>query len=178
MSMQPDTRGHRWVYRLIISGFVMVILVGVGGYLAYRKHASSKPTIDPNIRSAISFAALWPAKSAQLTVGTSTIKYSKADKLFSYVATTNEGITLTISEESTPESFIDAPNSYEKLLAGMQKYRSFESQVGTVYLTRPPQLGGGQSAVMNSKGTLLFVRPSRDLSDEAWMKIFNNLQLL
>jgi len=31
--------------------------------------------------------------------------------------------------------------------------------------------------VMSTKGTLMFVKPERDLSDDQWRKLFNSLEI-
>ena len=58
----------------------------------------------------------------------------------------------------------------------MVEYEKFDSRNGTVYLTNPKELNGGQATIMNSHGTLMFVKPVKALADNNWRQLFNNLK--
>jgi hypothetical protein len=85
---------------------------------------------------------------------------------------------ITISEQSSPPQFSEVPDSYAKLLQSLNQYAVYESANGTFYLTKPTELKGGQAAVMNAKGVLLFAKPTQDLSDKQWKQLFNDLSLV
>jgi hypothetical protein len=100
-----------------------------------------------------------------------TVKYDSGLKLLSFTASVG-GISTVFSEQPTPDSFNDAPQIYDKVLERMNDYSKFDVVAGTVHLTRPSDLGGKQAAVMNTKGTLLFAKPDRDLSTDQWRRLF------
>jgi hypothetical protein len=72
---------------------------------------------------------------------------------------------------------VDIPAAYTKLLSSLNQFDSFDSPNGTVALTHPKELNGAESAVMNAKGTLLFVRPNGNVSSDDWRRLFNNLHV-
>jgi len=67
---------------------------------------------------------------------------------------------------------------YDKVVTSMNGYGKFDCDSGTVHLTRPKDLAGKQAAVMNAKGTLMFVKPASDLSEDQWRKLFNGLEVI
>jgi hypothetical protein len=83
-----------------------------------------------------------------------------------------------LAEQAAPQSFTDVPQAYDALLNKLREYQDLNTSFGDVTLTRPVELNGGQSAVVNSKGTLIFAKPTRDLPDHQWQNIFNNMQLV
>lgn len=85
---------------------------------------------------------------------------------------------LAFTEQAVPDSFNDVPQVYDKLIEKLRGYSSFDSVNGTVSLTRPEELKGGQTAVMKSKGTLVFIKPEKDLSTDDWRRLVNNLQFV
>ena len=158
--------------------FVLLILLAGGGYFGYKQVSDSRAVLSRSIKSSLTFGIFWPTKDSPLIGDKTTIKYDTTENHFDYNAILSNGTLVTISEQATPESFVDIPQAYEKLVESMHTYRSFDSQTGKVYLTRPPQSSGNQTAVMNAKGTLLFMRAYKDLDDNTWTKIFNNLESL
>jgi CxxC motif-containing protein (DUF1111 family) len=45
-------------------------------------------------------------------------------------------------------------------------------------LTHPKELSGGQSAVANKAGTLIFAKPSVNLTNDEWKDFFESLRIL
>ena len=101
-------------------------------------------------------------------------KYDTKEKLLTFnvaFASTR----LVVSEQPTPDQFVDIPAVYTKLVDGLNNYESFDVNVGTVHLTEPKELSGKQAAVINAKGTLLFAKPDKNLTSDQWRKFFNGL---
>ena len=86
--------------------------------------------------------------------------------------------TIVMNQQAQPAVFNDVPNYFPQLLAKMNQYREISTDIGPVQLTRPTELGGGQSAVGNVRGTLTFAHPSVSLSDTQWKAFFDQLQVL
>ena len=82
---------------------------------------------------------------------------------------------VIFTEQSTPPIFSEVPQYLPSLLAKMNQYASFSSSSGTVYLTKPNELRGGQTAVIENGGTLLFIRPAQELSEKQWQQLCSGL---
>lgn len=134
-----------------------------------------KPPIPGPIKQELTSALLLP-KDPRFTVDRQSVKYDHSLKLLTFDATAF-GKQLVMSEQPTPGSFTDAPPAYQKILDTMNDYSDFDTAVGTVHLTRPETLHGKQAAVLNAKGTLLFVKPGSDLSSDQWRQIFKSFDV-
>lgn len=158
----------------VITIIIAIVFVGLIGY---HQSQVSRRIIPVSISHELSFSIYWPTKTSIAVGDKASIKYNPSEKLFSYTASLKDGNILTISEQPTPDTFVDVPNAYDKLIESMQKYKSFESSAGTIYLTRPVNLGGNQAGVMNSHGVLMFVKVAKDVTEDNWARFFNNLEL-
>jgi hypothetical protein len=117
------------------------------------------PIIPPEIEDRLTSSLLLP-DAEKAPVDTASVKYNDQEKLLSY-KTAFAGTTILISQQPTPEQFIDIPAAYKKVTDQMNTYKTFESANGTVFLTTPAQMKGRQAAVLNAKGTLLFANPDK-----------------
>jgi hypothetical protein len=136
-----------------------------------------KPPIPKNIQSQLDFTPYLVQPGTGITIDTSSYKYDASQKGLSFIARGKEYGKLTISEQPTPQQFIDIPEVYSKLVDKLNRYGVFDNAIGTVYLTRPDGQHTGQTAVINSKGVLMFVRSAKDLSDDQWRKVFGSFVL-
>lgn len=136
-----------------------------------------KPPIPKTIQSQLDFTPYLVKPGAAITVDKGTYKYDPSQKGLSFVATGKDFGKLTISEQPTPQQFIDIPEVYSKLVDKLNRYSVFDNDMGTVYLTRPDDQHTGQTAVINSKGVLMFVRSAKNLSDDQWRKLFGSFAL-
>lgn len=100
----------------------------------------------------------------------STIKYDTAHKGTSFVVT-GKGNKMTFAEQTTPDQFNDIPQYWQRFVDKLNGYKSFDSPDGKVALIRPQNLNQKQAAVFNGKGTLMFIYPEKDLSDNDWRKL-------
>ena len=156
--------------------YIIGSLATVGLVVVAVLYFGPKPPIPGPIRRQLTSTLLVPTLD-QVKVDRDSVQYDPKQKLLSYTATAFEK-EIVLSEQPTPESFLDIPQVYEKLVTSMGEYSKFEVEVGTVHLTRPKDLGGKQAAVLNSKGTLMFVKPARDLSNDEWRLLFRSLAVV
>jgi len=156
---------------LIIGSLVTIGLVVIGVMLV-----APKPPVPVEIKRAVTSTIMVP-QVREVEVSRDSMIYDSKLKLLSFTVAAY-GVKTVVSEQPTPESFIDIPQVYDKVVTNMNEYSKFDSDSGTVHLTRPKDLKGKQAAVMNAKGTLMFVKPDRDLSDEQWRKLFNGLEVV
>lgn len=172
-SVGSTGRGERYVR--IAAGAAVVLILAVGLAAGLKKYQSARTIVPANIKAQLSFGIFWPGTDAVLRGDKTTIKYDPTEKLFSYVARTAAGDQIIVSEQQTPESFVDVPTSFTKLTSTMQEYKSIDTSNGKVSLTRPVSLKGRQAAVMNARGVLVFLKPAKDIKDEDWARLANSL---
>jgi hypothetical protein len=156
--------------------FVVLGVTSVGAVAIVGMLLAPKPPIPTPVKRQVTSTILIP-KISDAVVDRQSVKYDKSLKLLSYTAIVY-GVKTVVSEQPTPDSFVDIPQVYDKVVSSMGEYKTFEVDVGTVHLTRPKELNGKQAAVLNTKGTLLFAKPEQDLSDDQWRKLFGSFDIL
>lgn len=159
----------RW-YVILAVGIVIV-----AGAATLFLLLAPKPLISSKIKSQLNFTLLLPQLSS-MPVDRSSIQYNAGLQLLSFDVM-DSGKKIVVSEQPTPQTFTDIPAAFQKVLDGMNDYADFGTNVGTVHLTNPPQLHGGQAAVLNTDGTLLFAKPATSLSQDEWRHFFVNLNV-
>ena len=174
MERKVIVRTSRKALFVTIAVIVMIVLAGVVIFA----QAKSEQLIPENIKKQLSFNVILPTDTETSKIDKTSIKYSADEKLLAYEVNLSDGNKLVVSEQPSPESFIDAPQSYDKLIGSLQQYAAFDTQKGRVFLTKPENLKGGQTAVMNSSGVLLFIRPEKALTEDAWKQLFNNIEIV
>jgi hypothetical protein len=149
--------------------FIVVVML-LGAIAATVIILAPKPAISKTIQRQVT-TTIFVTRSARVVIDKPSVAYNDKLKLLTYAATT-DGVKVVVSQQPSPTSFIDIPQVFDKVLAEMREYSKFEVAAGTVHLTRPKDLKGKQAAVLNSKGTLMFVKPESDLSDDQWRQLF------
>lgn len=157
---------------ILTSGLVTGAVVGTI-YLVQRQGI-----LPQNIQRQLDFKPfVVSSNSTSLHVNKSSYKYDPSQQGLSFTISADSYGLLTVSEQTTPQAFIDIPDYYTKLLDTLNRYSVFDDSLGTVYLIHPKDQKTGQTAVLNASGVLMFVRSTKDLSDEQWRQIFNQLVL-
>lgn len=155
----------------IIVVLVAAVAIGFSVYLLL-----PRSPIPGSIKKQLSSTLLVP-KSSEIVINRRSVKLDPKLDLLTFTVTAS-GTKVVVSEQPTPESFTDIPAFYGKVLGGLNEYKKFETEQGTVHLTKPQELHGKQAAVLNTKGTLLFAKPDRDLSDSQWRQFFNSFEIV
>ena len=169
--MKHSARWQKVLFTKLRVG-ILFATVAVVTVLFVILHHSSSPL--PNaIAKQVAYVTYYPGKQWQTSLQQAT--YTAGVLRFT---STQNNVSLSFSEQATPPVFTDVPQYYPSLLGKLNQYSSFGSVAGTVYLTKPAELKGGQTAVANTDGTLVFVRPNKDLSTTEWQRLFNNLQTI
>ena len=155
----------------IIGGVAVLGLITIVILLVAPKNPIPGP-----IKKQLTSTLLVP-RGGGAVVDRASVNYDRNQKLLifnvAYV-----GIKLVVSQQPTPDQFVDIPDVYTKLIDGLNNYSSFDSSIGTVHLTKPTQAHGGQWGVLNTKGTLMFVKPDKNLTDDQWRTFFNHVVVL
>lgn len=159
------------------AGFA--ILAGIGlGALHFLGGAGQSAIVPKATMAKVTYGVFEPQKDKVLQVDKDSVEFDEKNKIITYSAVTNDQTKLIFSEQPTPESFVDVPQAFDKLISSLQGYTSFDSVNGKVNLTHPKELKGQQAAVLNNKGTLMFIRATGNVSDDTWRQIFNNLDVV
>ncbi len=170
--------------KIILFGAIGLLLgVMVGGAIAITWYKlQPKPPIPDSIKSQVTSTLLVP-QGQNFVVDSKSVKYDSTAKLLIYNVRTY-GTKIVFSEQPTPAAFTNpntpgtftsADSAYGKFLKNLAQYGKFDVNVGTVYLTRPPQQQNHQVAIIKAKGTLLFAKADRNLTKAQWQQVFSSL---
>jgi len=158
----------------ILVAAAVVVAAGIVFALA----VALQPVVPPGIKKQLSIAVLYP-KDNTFAIDHSSWKYDKSLGLLTYlVRDKDNNAKITVSEQSSPPQFSEVPGTLDALTSKLNTYADFDSIDGHAYLTHPKELKGGQSALMNAKGTLMFAKPDKNLSDSDWHKFFNAIDIV
>lgn len=129
-----------------------------------------KPPLPGQIKSQVTSTILVPEGSGYV-VDRESVKYAQKDKLLTFKITKNDKTLATITQQPTPDTFVDIPEFSTKFFQQAGEYKTFDTAIGTVHLLRPGN-GVADAAAMNTKGTLMFINPVTKLSEADWRKLF------
>lgn len=156
---------------------VLIVVVAVVVVTTLYYFLRPQPVIPAEVKSQLTSSLLMPTDKTVTVIDRGSVKYDSKIRVLTYDVQ-YDGIKVVISQQPTPESFLDIADVYTKVLESMNEYQKFELAIGVIHLTRPPDLKGKQSAVLNSKGTLLFASPEEDLTEDQWRRFFKDVQLV
>ena len=165
------SRRRLLLFVIIISIVLTTILFGVLNYA----NLDNSRVIPSAIKRKISYQVYVPSKQAtEWKISSESIKYDDKQGLLSMTIISSNN-KLFVAEQNTPAQFTDIPQYYPALLSKLSQYSVIQTNLGEVTLTHPKELNGDQTAVLNSHGCLLFVRPQNNLTDAQWLQFFNTL---
>lgn len=165
-------RGYR---KIILAIAILVLLVGLGTAIyLYVSKKNSRQVLSASVAKQLDFSPYIVTEKQRISQPEN-VKYNAGSKVLVYNQNF-EGAKLTITQQATPESLVDIPQAYDKLIEKMHQESAFDSYSGRVYITSPTELNGNQAAVLNSGGTLMFVRADKKISTDNWKFFFNKLE--
>lgn len=160
---------------------MLIVLTATTTYLVIQHttlNNKNNEVIPIAIQQRIAFQIFAPNSSnTTWTISNKQVSYNSQQGILSITVTTQRN-TLIMDEQQTPQIFTNIPQYYPALLSKLNQYGQFTIGLGTVTLTKPTELHGEQTAVLNSGGTLIFVRPTHNLSISEWTDYFNSLIVL
>ncbi len=168
--MLETKKNNAWL-RLGALLLSLIILAGLGFWLTHREIGP----IQKNVRKQVSFSILEPQPKTAWELDPKSIIYSTKTNVLTMTAE-SQNITISINEQAQPDTFNDVPQYYSSLLNKLNQYVDLHTDIGTITLTHPKELNGGQTAVVNLKQTLIFARPSKNLTNSQWKDFFNSMQ--
>jgi hypothetical protein len=153
---------------------LVIVAFGVGGYFLH-KRLEKPPVIPQAITNNVNFPIYYPTITKETTIRQNTIKYSSTQSQVSFIVN-DVSSEVTFAEQAAPDTFVNDPGLYPQFIEKLDGSTSFSSIDGTVNITLPPQTHL-QTAVMDAKGTLLFVSSdSGNLTENEWKTLFNDLE--
>jgi hypothetical protein len=158
--------------RVLATVIMLAVLAGLIGVLVPHNRV---PSVPKAIRNRAEFGIFIPKTTANGAIKAHSFTYDQDTKVVKYVLKAQGGGSITFTQQAAPSGFQADPNAFSDLVASMQPFSTFESASGDVALTRPAQLQGQESAVMNSHGTLLFAKPSKDFPVRYWQQLFDDM---
>ena len=155
----------------LIGTLLIVVCVGISTYIFI---VVRKPSVIPkNITSSAQFPIFYPKPSKQIIIKQASFKYDRSLGQVSFIVNFEKS-TITFAEQGSPDSFSADPNFYPAFIQKLNGYDTFSGVDGRVDLTLPSETHE-QTAVMNAKGTLLFVSSSSQISESNWKLLFYSL---
>lgn len=133
---------------------------------------------DFNPPSEISFGLWYPStESSKYKYEQNSLKYDKLSKIVTFNMNDSSGKILTFTEQAVPESSQVPADAFDEQLASIPQDTSFESANGTVSITKPAA-NDQTTAIMKSRGTLLFVTTENKITTDQWRALFNSMELI
>jgi hypothetical protein len=168
--------------RLRRKGFKYLLLVALTCVLAsslfFILSNQPKNPLPKDVQKSINFVVYIPSVDKSIyELDGSSITYSKKVGVLSFSAISKNN-KITITQQAQPDTFTDIPLYYSQMLDKLHQYSEFTTGIGTVTLTHPNELNGGQSAVSKAGGTLLFAHPDKGLTDGEWKDFFNSVDVV
>jgi hypothetical protein len=152
--------------KYLIPSLILLGLLLAFGSVAYVLKHRQNSTLPANVASHINFTVYVPPNDIKQTyeIDRSSITYNKNTGVLTMTAIA-PGNKIYITEQAQPDTFSDIPQYYPQLLDRLHQYAEFQTAIGTVTLTHPTELNGGQSAVSKAGGTLTFAHPEHNFFD-------------
>lgn len=136
--------------------------------------ALTRPAISREIQKKADFTIFYPESGADWHADRKSIAYNDETKVLS-IKLTNGTRSIGLNQQASPAAFTDIPQQFPRMLDKLHQYTEVDTGIGRVTLTRPEELKGGQSAVANLRGTLMFANPDKDMSEPEWRELFDSL---
>lgn len=158
---------------IIATSLILSFAALVIGWLIFVSNNSSP--IPKQIKRQLSFSTLTPEPGTLWHSSPKSVSYNTNTGVLAMTATSGT-LTIVVTEQAQPQSFSDVPQVYPTLLNKLNQYEDLQTAIGTVTLTHPKELNGGQTAVAILRQTLIFARPSSNLSGVQWKNFFSSMQ--
>jgi len=178
--MSEKSNRHRAVILTVL--LLGIIAVSGGAFLLLNTYGQDN-IISKQILAQANFTIFYPSTAAKTASDWQLEKdittYDKSSGVLTlHALQASTGRRIVLNEQPVPGAFTDVPTQYSKMLTSLNEYNELQLGFGTVALTHPEELNGGQAAVANKAGTLIFAKPSTDLTDGEWGDFFGSLRIV
>lgn len=169
---------------IITLAIVALGIMGVaGGTFVWLNVYKNDAIISKRILNEANFTIFYPRNATKNTNDWQLEKdrttYDKNSGVLTiHAVQPSTGKQIILNEQPVPGAFTDVPTQYSTMLTTLHEYGELQLGFGTVALTHPQELKGGQAAVANKAGTLIFAKPSVNLTNDEWRDFFESLRIL
>lgn len=156
---------------VIVIGLI-ILISPIALIITFKKNPTVK--IPDQVKQQVNFpvSVLKPQKT-ELHTDESSFKFDKSQGILSFIVK-DSNANITFAEQAYPEVLI-----FDKLVGTLNQYDEIQTKVGKVALTKPKSAGGNQVAALNMNNqTLIFARTTKDLANNQWQDLFNNLDIV
>jgi hypothetical protein len=164
-------RRTRKKLNVLVMGSVLLLIAVL--ILSWRLWlSSSSPSIDETLKKQASFTVYYPSDNqTDVKVDDASTKFAmlEGEKVLNFVISIGNS-KVTVSEQSYPDVLM-----YDKLASTFLNPSEINTSLGKVIVGRPKDAPQGQAAVMKTGDTLIFAKPSQDLSNQEWQLVFKAL---
>ncbi len=123
----------------------------------------------------VGFSGIYPPATENYTFEETGFRYNPTEEFLVMTLRYEPARTKVVFSEQRVPSDMDEDN-FKMLVQDMNQYGSFNSQYGKVYLTKPTDQNGRQTAVLKTESLLVFIRADDDMSDELWRQLIDSCQ--
>lgn len=176
MVMRKQRRRIERYCAIAVAALSVIAIVAVVNYGRLERDAARIPA---PIRKELTFSPfVLPVESKGFK--TTDYRLTNAENntpLLSYVITSKD-VQVTISEYPQPPQFTDIPEYKERFLSNVIKqYATVQTANGTIYLGRQEKQNNKQLAIMIERGLIVLMNPAKDLTDQQWRAIGEQLEI-
>jgi hypothetical protein len=165
---------------ITLERLLLIAIVAALTFFLIQTNSTDSNPLPEEISKSINFTVYVPPsdENAKYTLDKSKTSFQKESGVLSLIILTPKGNKVSTSQQIIPETFKDIPSYYPKLLTKLNEYAEFHTRYGTVTLTKPTELKGGQTAVSTAGGTLLFATPEKNMTEQEWKHFFDSLEVI
>jgi hypothetical protein len=158
-----------WTWRraLVVVGLCGSVALTAGVWLLWRQ-----PAIPSSIKRQVNFEIFVPNK-----VDRKSVSYDTRLQLLTFKDIVG-GNTVFFTEQATPDVIASSPNMLSNGFGTLKHETALATPFGTAYVGNNQALNGQQTLGMNAQGTLLFVRPTENLTQSQWHQLFQSLTVI
>ena len=156
-----------------VIGFTAGIAILVVSWMLIQQYA---PPVSTALRKKVGYPVYQLQPSNTYVVDRKSVQINENNSLVYKVKDEASGKDFVFSQQSVPD-VVKEDQNYQEFLAQTDKYASFDSHLGKVYLTKPQGIGSDVSVVLKSDNTLLFIRGSGDTPEKTWTDLVARLKM-
>lgn len=156
---------------------LIILALSIVAFAVYSKNTEEPAPISKEVMSKINFLIYYPNNEETWTTDDSKTEFESESGVL-IMNSSNGSASIVLSQQSAPDVFNDVPDQYQRMLNSLNQHTEILTSFGTITITRPAELNGGQSAVGNLNGTLLFAKPDKDLNDAEWKEFFKSMEVI
>ena len=137
----------------------------------------SPSPVPPTIKANAAFSIIYPQG---YDIDAKSWKYQTSQKLVEF-SIKKDGAVTVFTEQETPLAYQNDAGAYDRFIGSLRPRANFDVPLGTVSISNFVTSGDyqvvGETGILNAKGTLLFVHPNTQITDDQWRALFESLKV-